>query len=191
LLGEDIADELPSHDRPLHFDGLLWDGPRQIVIAYQQGETLGEPCRLLDAAKDDLPVSIRWQLPPTWAERFPMIHFANSSGRWAVYKGWQSVEHFVAAYNEFNPPPKSDRQVSPFKEFVRTYADDYWTWPGRITDHLLDPEGPHRFSAYELRGLKVSEKKRLHAAHHQELIAPGRRPPAAVEAITLSSVSGY
>jgi hypothetical protein len=155
----------------------IWDGQRQVVYAYQRGEEKGEACLRLDAVKDELPVKIVWQMPPDWVTTFPAIHFQTSSGQWAIYEGWQGKDEFLADYATYNPPPKSEQDTSPFKGFVQHYYDAQWTWPGLITQHLLDPHGPHRFSEYELRGLKTSEKKRLHTAHHNGLVEPGKRPP--------------
>ena len=169
-----------------------WDGDRQVVLAYQQGETKGQPCVQLALAEVELPVRLAWQLPPEWVKRFPTIHFMKSDGQWELYEGWEGAEEFLHVYDDFNPPERSPHQISPFKQFVRNYYPPYWRWPGGITNHLLDPNGPHRFSEYELRGLKTSEKKRLHAAHHMGLIEPGRRPPSQEEiAAGLEAVDGF
>lgn len=155
----------------------LWDGDRQLVFAYQQGEELGEACRRLDEVKDELPVSILWRLPPDWARVFPTIHFEVSSRRWKKYDGWETAEAFVEYYEQFNPPPKTADQESPFKQYAAGYDGPEWTYPGTIKGHLLDPNSLHRFSEYELRGLSKREMENLHAAHHEERIDPGRRPP--------------
>jgi hypothetical protein len=155
----------------------LWDGDKQLVFAYQQGETLGEACQRLEAAKSQLPVSILWRLPPDWVKKFPTIHFEVSSRRWKKYDQWESAEAFIKYYSQFNPPPKSAGDESPFKSYAATYTGDEWTYPGKIREHLLDPAQPHHFSEYELRGLSKQEMENLHSAHHEELVAPGRRPP--------------
>jgi len=164
----------------------LWDGDRQLVFAYKQGEELGEPCRRLDEAKDDLPVSILWRLPPDWVQVFPTIHFEVSSRRWKKYAGWEGPEPFLAYYEQFNPPPKSSDQTSPFKGYAAAYDGPEWTYPGEIDDHLLDPNSLHRFSKYELRGLSKREMENLHAAHHEERIGPGRRPPTTKKKLAAS-----
>jgi hypothetical protein len=155
----------------------LWDGDKQLVFAYQQGETLGEACQKLEDAKSELPVSIIWRLPPDWVKKFPTIHFEVSSRRWKKYESWESAEKFIEYYNKFNPPPKSAGDESPFKSYAARYKGDEWTYPGKIREHLLDPAQPHHFSEYELRGLTKQELENLHSAHHEELVAPGRRPP--------------
>lgn len=162
----------------------LWDGERQLVFAYKRGETMGEACQRLDAVKDELPVSIIWRLPPDWVRQYPTIHFEVSSRRWKQYPGWQDAADFVRYYEQFLPPPKSKAEGSPFKSYAAAYDGPEWTYPGEITEHLLDPEAPHRFSEYELRGLSKVEKENLHAAHHEEIIAPGRRPPVPQQALT-------
>jgi hypothetical protein len=174
LVVEDEHEELLA--RPGHLS--MWDGEKQVVYAYQRGAEKGEPCLQLEAVSVELPVKLMWHMPPDWVKTFPAIHFQTSSGQWAVYEGWQGKEAFLADYATYNPPPKTTKQASPFKGFVQKYWAPQWTWPGLITDHLLDPNGPHRFSEYELRGLKTSEKKRLHTAHHNGLVEPGKRPPA-------------
>lgn len=155
----------------------LWDGDRQLVIAYKQGETLGEACRRLDAVADQLPVKLLWRLPPDWVEIFPTIHFEVSSRRWKAYKGWPDASHFVKFYEQFNPPPKSPRQVSPYKQYAADYDGPEWTYSGKIRHHLLDPDSPHQFSKYELQGLTKQEMEKLHSAHHEKHVKPGRRPP--------------
>ena len=155
----------------------LWDGDKQLVFAYKQGETLGEACQRLEDAKSDLPVSILWRLPPDWVKRYPTIHFEVSSRRWKKYDKWESAETFIKYYEQFNPPPKSAGDESPFKSYAATYTGDEWTYPGKIKAHLLDPTQPHHFSEYELRGLTKQEMENLHSAHHEERVAPGRRPP--------------
>jgi hypothetical protein len=155
----------------------LWDGDKQLVFAYKQGETLGEACQRLDDAKSQLPVSILWRLPPDWVKRYPTIHFEVSSRRWKKYDQWENADKFIKYYDEFNPPPKSAGDESPFKSYAASYTGDEWTYPGKIRDHLLDPAQPHRFSEYELRGMTKQEMENLHSAHHEERIAPGRCPP--------------
>ena len=155
----------------------LWDGDRQLVFAYKAGEELGEDCQRLEDVKDDLPVSILWRLPPSWVKVFPTIHFEVSSRRWKKYDGWKDAEEFVTYYRKFNPPPKSLGEDSPFKEYAANYNGAEWTFPGTIDEHLLDPNSPHRFSRYELQGLSQREKENLHAAHHEDRIEPGVRPP--------------
>jgi hypothetical protein len=155
----------------------LWDGDKQLVFAYKQGETLGEACQRLEDAKSELPVSILWRLPPDWVKKFPTVHFEVSSRRWKKYESWESAEKFLQYYQQFNPPPKSAGDESPFKSYAAGYKGDEWTYPGKIRDHLLDPEQPHQFSEYELRGLSKQEMENLHSAHHEEVVAPGRRPP--------------
>ena len=156
----------------------LWDGDRQLVFAYQKGPEMGDACRLLDGDRRLLPVKLIWRLPPDWVQEFPTIHFEVSSRRWKSYTGWQGPQQFIDFYNQFNPPPRRRGQLSPFKPFVDRYETAKWSWPGRITDHLLDPNGPHAFSEYELRGLSVRQKKMLHSADHLGLVKSGRRPPA-------------
>ena len=164
----------------------LWDGDRQLVFAYKAGEELGEDCQRLDDVKDDLPVSILWRLPPDWVKVFPTVHFEVSSRRWKKYDGWQDAEHFTEYYTKFNPPPKSLNEDSPFKQYAVEYNGAEWTYPGEIDDHLLDPTQPHRFSRYELQGLSKKEMENLHAAHHEERIEPGVRPPVANDALASS-----
>ena len=156
----------------------LWDGDRQLVFAYKAGEELGEDCQRLDDVKDELPVSILWRLPPEWVNVFPTIHFEVSSRRWKKYDGWQDAEHFVEYYGRFNPPPKSLDEISPYKQYAAAYDGPEWTFPGTIKEHLLDPSQPHHFSEYELQGLSEREMENLHAAHHEERVDPGVRPPA-------------
>jgi hypothetical protein len=155
----------------------LWDGDKQLVFAYKQGETLGEACQRLEDVKSELPVSILWRLPPDWVKKFPTVHFEVSSRRWKKYESWESAEKFIQYYGQFNPPPKSAGDESPFKSYAAGYKGDEWTYPGKIRDHLLDPEQPHQFSEYELRGLSKQEMENLHSAHHEESVSPGRRPP--------------
>ena len=170
----------------------VWDGAKQVVIAYQCGPEKGEPCRRLALAEHQLPVKLAWQLPPEWVKSFPTVHFLKSNNAWEVIEGYENEESFLEDYDDFNRPQRSSRQASPYKEFVQNYYPAYWRWPGRITEHLLDPNGRHRFSEFELRGLKTSEKKRLHAAHHMGLIEPGRRPPSREEiAAGLEAVEGF
>lgn len=156
----------------------LWDGDRQLVFAYKAGEELGEDCQRLEDVKDELPVSILWRLPPDWVSTFPTIHFEVSSRRWKKYDEWKDAEAFVNYYNKFNPPPKSPGEDSPYKQYAAKYDGPEWTFPGTIDEHLLDPSSPHRFSQFELQGLSQREKENLHAAHHEESIEPGVRPPA-------------
>lgn len=155
----------------------LWDGDKQLVFAYKQSETLGEACQRLEDSKSELPVSIIWRLPPDWVKKFPTIHFEVSSRRWKKYETWENAEKFIKYYEGFNPPPKTDDDESPFKSYAANYNGDEWTYPGKIRSHLLDPTQPHHFSKYELRGLTKQEMENLHSAHHEELVAPGRRPP--------------
>ena len=129
----------------------------------------------------NLPIKLNWQLPPDWVKEFPTIHFLKSNGEWETYEGWKDADAFLDVYDDFNPPQQITRQISPYKQFAQHYFPPYWSWPGGITNHLLNPHGPHRFSDFELRGLKTSEKKRLHAAHHMGIIEPGRRPPSSDE----------
>jgi hypothetical protein len=157
----------------------LWDHDRQLVFAYKQGETLGEFCQKLDAVKDELPVSILWRLPPEWVKVFPTIHFEVSSRRWKKYESWQDAAAFTHYYEQFNPPPKTSEDISPYKQYAANFQGEAWTYPGEIADHLLDPQSMHRFSEYELRGLTKGEMENLHSAHHEELVEPGRRPPVA------------
>jgi hypothetical protein len=161
----------------------LWDGDRQLAFAYKQGEELGEVCQRLDEAKDDLPVSILWRLPPDWVKVFPTIHFEVSSRRWKKYDGWEDASDFVAYYQRFNPPPKSRDEDSPFKNYAANYGGPEWTYPGEIDDHLLDPNSLHQFSKFELQGLLKREMENLHSAHHEETIEPGVRPPQTTGAL--------
>jgi hypothetical protein len=154
----------------------LWDANRLFVFAYKQRQELGELCQRLDAAKEELPVSLIWRLPPDWVKSFPTIHFEVSSRRWKKYEGWQTPEHFVDFYKRYNPPPQSANQPSPFKQYVATYDGPEWTYPDAIDEHLLDPSSLHRFSKFELRELSKREMENLHAAHHEEQIEPGLRP---------------
>mgnify|MGYP007059388031 CR=1 FL=1 len=158
----------------------LWDGDRQLVFAYKAGEELGEDCQRLEDVKDDLPVSLLWRMPPDWVKVFPTIHFEVSTRRWKKYDGWQDAEHFIEYYSKFNPPPKSRGEDSPYKQYAAEYDGPEWTYPGEIDDHLLDPNQPHHFSRYELQGLSKREMENLHAAHHEERIEPGVRPPVRV-----------
>lgn len=155
----------------------LWDANRLFVFAYKQRQELGELCQRLDAAQEELPVSLIWRMPPHWVKSFPTIHFEVSSRRWNKYEGWQTPKHFVDFYKRYNPPPRSANQSSPFKKFAATYDGPDWSYPGAIDDHLLDPDSLHRFSKFELQGLSKQEMKSLHAAHHEEYIEPGVRPP--------------
>ena len=155
----------------------LWDGERQLVYAYKAGEELGEDCQRLEDSKEDLPVSLLWRLPPDWVKVFPTVHFEVSSRRWKKYDGWQDAEHFIEYYGKFNPPPKSVGEDSPFKHYAASYNGPEWTYPGGIEDHLLDPAQPHHFSKFELQGLSKREMENLHAAHHEERVEPGVRPP--------------
>jgi hypothetical protein len=159
----------------------LWDGERQLVLAYKQGETLGELCQKLDAVKDELPVSIVWRLPPEWVKVFPTIHFEVSSRRWKKYAGWREPAEFIKYYEQFNPPPRTSDDASPFKQYAAQYQGEVWTYPGEIADHLLDPASMHQFSEFELNGLTKQEMEKLHSAHHESLIEPGRRPRVSSE----------
>lgn len=167
----------------------LWDGDKQLVFAYKRGETLGEACQRLADAQPDLPVSLLWRLPPDWVRKFPTIHFEVSSRRWKKYDQWESAAAFSKYYDEFNPPPKSAEEPSPFKSYAASFSGDEWTYPGKIREHLLDPGQRHRFSEFELRGLTKQEMENLHSAHHEELIAPGRRPPRKRKALSPEQLS--
>lgn len=162
----------------------LWDGHRLRVFAYKQGEQLGELCRRLDAERDRLPVSLIWRLPPEWVHVFPTIHFEISNRHWKKYEGWQTPAHFVEFYDRYNPPPRVAGEPSPYKEFAASYDGPTWTYPGEIADHLLDSDSLHRFSKYELQSLSKTEMENLHAAHHEQQVEPGLRPP---QAATLAS----
>ena len=155
----------------------LWENDRQIVIVYQQGEVLGELCQQLDSVKEDLPVHLVWRLPPDWVNEFPTIQFEVSDRQWQTHKGWESMETFLVHYREFNPPPKSADEVSPYKKFAAYYDGKHWSYPGDIDHHLLNPKAPHRFSQFELFGLTKEEMENLHSSHHQKLLQPGRRAP--------------
>lgn len=155
----------------------LWENDRQIVIVYQQGEVLGESCQQLDSVKENLPVHLIWRLPPDWVNEFPTIQFEVSDRQWQTHQGWESMETFLVHYREFNPPPKSADEVSPYKNFAAHYDGKHWNYPGKIDHHLLNPKAPHRFSQFELFGLTKEEMENLHSAHHQKLLQPGRRPP--------------
>ncbi|MCG8583301.1 MAG: hypothetical protein MI757_01145, partial [Pirellulales bacterium] len=157
------------------------------VYAYQQGPQLGEACKRLDTAESELPVRLIWRLPPDWVSVYPTIHFEVSSRQWKKYEGWQSPSHFVDFYAQYNPPPRSANQASPFQQYAATYDGPPWTYPGEIADHLRDPNSPHRFSEFELRGLSQQEMENLHAAHHEERVGPGLRPPEEIETNSVAS----
>ncbi len=154
----------------------LWLDGKQIVVAFKQGEEMGEMCRALDDMRAELPVAIEWKLPEEWVKVFPTIHFETSSRKWKVYEGWEDLEHFTKHYEQFNPPPHSNDDASPFKEYAADYPGAAWSFPGKIADHLRDPKSLHKFSAYEIRDLSKEAMINLHSAHHENLIEPGRNP---------------
>jgi len=120
----------------------LWLDGKQIVVAYKQGEELGERCRVLDDVKAELPVALKWKLAEEWVKVFPTIHFETSSRNWQSYEGWTTIEQFTEHYEQFLPPPKSDEDTSPFKEFAADYSGRAWTFPGEIEEHLRNPKIP-------------------------------------------------
>jgi hypothetical protein len=153
----------------------LWLDGKQIIVAFQQGEEMGEACRVLDGMQAELPVALKWKLPEEWVKVFPTIHFETSSRNWLVYEGWKDLEHFTEHYDQFNPPPHSDDDTSPFQEYAANFGGRPWTFPGKIDNHLRDPNSLHKFSAYEIRNLSEKEMINLHSAHHENLIEPGRK----------------
>ncbi len=153
----------------------LWLEGKQIVVAYKQEEELDELSQALDVVRETLPVSLKWRIAPEWVKVFPTLHFETSDRQWQVYEGWQGIEHFAEHYDQFYPPPHSNEDTSPFKEYAANYPGIVWTYPGTIDHHLLDRSSLHKFSEYEIRNLSVKEMEKLHSAHHEGLIAPGRK----------------
>ena len=155
------------HCRVTVLPSIVWFTPLKLCL---------DNLRKKIVAKDKLPVSLVWRLPPDWATVFPTIHFEVSSRRWKKYEGWQTPEHFNDFYGRYNPPPRSANELSPFKQYAKNFDGPEWSFPGELDEHLLDPDSLHRFSKFELRGLSEQEMKNLHSAHHEEQIEPGFRP---------------
>lgn len=74
------------------------------------------------------------------------------------------------------PAPQTTRKLSPFYWYSKDYGGRLWSYPGDVYSHLKDDLSHHGFSDVELRGLSPIQLQRLHSAHHEGLISPGREP---------------
>jgi hypothetical protein len=128
-------------------------------------------------------------MPEQWVKVFPTIQFETSARNWQTYEGWQNLEHFAKHYEQFNPPPRSNDATSPFKEFATNFPGSAWSFPGKIADHLLDPNSLHKFSEYEIRNLAEKEMINLHSAHHEDLIEPGRKVTSQLQEVATGASS--
>lgn len=159
---------------------------RPVAFAYKAPDSYCPACNELVAASDQLPVRIEWKAAPAWVTAYPTVHWKTAGDRWVHTTGWPGVEKFKADYARWNrhtvrhrgSPP---RALSPFYYYTWTYGGRIWSYPGDIKDHLKNDLSNHGFSDVELRGLSPLQMQRLHSAHHEGLVSPGKEPPGGPE----------
>lgn len=158
---------------------------RPLAWAYWNSAEPNDDCRRIERLREKLPVRIVWRPAPAWVTVFPTLHWPSSKGRWAKTVGWQGLAAFEDEFAKLHvaDPQAKPKPLSPFYEYTLNYGGTIWSHPGDIYGHLHDDLSHHGFGNGELLALSRGQLERLHSAHHEGRIHPGKTAPSVIPGV--------